>query len=284
MKRTGIFFHYQMGERLSDFPQLLGPTLNEPNVLLYDAFYPFKPRSEYDLDPVGEEQLLEVHSGAMVEQVKRSGYYQTAVLSAGGTVQAAQRIWEGDIDNAFVFTGCGDHHAGRDSFGGWCYFNGAALAVTELRRRYGASRFAIVDTDAHHGDGTWDIFKDDEDLLYVCFCGMGTVERNNKVNVHVPYYTSDADYLEKVEQEFAPRARRFRPEAIFWNWGYDGTQGEYGDMGLTPDVHHQLARTFKAVADEACGGRLIVVLCGGSGKGTANYAIPRIIRRLAELE
>ena len=38
-----------------------------------------------------------------------------------------------------------------------------------------------------------------------------------------------------------PRARAFQPEAVFWNWGYDGTSGDYGDLGLTPDVHEAIA-------------------------------------------
>ncbi|MBI2854979.1 MAG: hypothetical protein HYX87_08715 [Chloroflexi bacterium] len=284
MKRTGIFFHYQMGGRLSSFPELLGPSLSAPNVMLCDAFYPLKPRSEYELDPVNEQQLLRVHSRHLIEEVKRSGYYLTAVLSAGGTVQAAERIWRGDIDNAFVFTGVGDHHSGRDFFGGWCYLNGAAAAIAELRSSYGACRFAIVDTDAHHGDGTWDIFKDDGDMLYVCFCGMASREVNGKVNVHVPDGVTDAAYLRLMEEQFVPRARLFRPEAIFWNWGYDGTTGEYGDMGLSPDVHRRLACLFKSVADEVCQGRLVVVLCGGHSREVADYAIPQVINCLAGLE
>lgn len=284
MKRTGVFFHYQTGERLSGFPELLAETLGKPNVLFCDAFYPLKPRSELDLDPVPEDLLLQVHTRRLVEEVKHSPYYLTALLSAGGTVQAAQRMWRGDIDNAFVFTGSGDHHAGRDFCGGWCYFNGVALAVAELRRSYGARRFAIVDTDAHHGDGTWDLFSKDEDVLYTCFCGAPDEEANGKVNISIPWTASDADYLAVVRRELAPRVRRFRPESLFWNWGYDGTLGEYGGMGLTPGVHLELARLFKGLADEVCHGRLIVVLCGGHGKETADLAIPGIVSHLAELD
>ena len=284
MRRTGIFFHYQMGGRLRDFPHLLGPILSQPNIFLYDAFYPLKPRSNYELEPVSRDLILEVHTESLVQQVEQTGYYQTAVLSAGGTVQAVQRIWEGDIDNAFVFTGSGDHHAGRDFFGGWCYFNGAAMAVAEMRRSHGVSRFAVVDTDPHHGDGTWDIFRDDPDILYVCFCGGESREENSKVNVPVVPHTSDESYLRQVQEEFLPRIRKFCPEVVFWNWGYDGTQGEYGDIGLTPDVHFRLARLFKKVTEEVCEGKLIVVLCGGHSREVANHAIPRIVTVLGEAD
>lgn len=284
MIRTGIFFYYQQGERLRDFPQLLREALSHHNVYLYDAFYPSKPKAAYELEPVPRDLLLRVHSQRMIEAVEKIPYYQAALYSAGGTVQAAEKIWTSEIDNAFVFTGCGDHHAGKNSFGGWCYLNGAALAIAKLRQEHGATRFAIVDTDAHHGDGTWDIFQDDLEVLYVCFCGAGFMDRNNKANITVPYYAPDEDYLRIVEQEFVPRCQSFRPELLFWNWGYDGTIGDYGDMGLSPGCHLKLARVFKSMADSVCQSKLVVVLCGGHSRATANYAIPQIISCLAELD
>ena len=53
-------------------------------------------------------------------------------------------------------------------------------------------------------------------------------ERNNKINVPVPRKVSDEEYLELVRESFIKGAKAFAPEAIFWTWGYDGTQGEYG--------------------------------------------------------
>ena len=169
--RTGIFFYYQKGERLKDFPQALSGIFEQENVFYYDAFYPLKPLSSFDLDPISTETLYKVHSPEMVEQIRRTGNFEGALLSATGTVRAGEGIWKGEIDNAFVFTGYGDHHAGSNFFSGGCYFNGAAIAIQELRNRFEVKRFAIIDTDAHHGDGTWEIFGTDPNVLYVCFCG-----------------------------------------------------------------------------------------------------------------
>jgi acetoin utilization deacetylase AcuC-like enzyme len=279
---TGIFFHYQDGERLRDFPEALEGILSRDNVRFYDAFYPLKPPSAFEIEPISIEDILAVHSRDMVERVRRSAAFEGALLSASGTVAAATRMWRGEIDNAFVFTGYGDHHAGRDSFGRGCYFNGAAIAIHHLRQRFQAERFAIIDTDAHHGDGTWEIFSDDPDVLYMCLCSGGYEERNNKVNVQVPWRTSDGEYLRLVRNSFLPEAKAFKPQAIFWNWGYDGTQGDYGDMGLSLNLHAQLAREIKRVADQTCQGRLIVVLCGGSRRDLARQIIPQVIRALAD--
>ena len=81
----------------------------------------------------------------------------------------------------------------------------------------------------------------------------------------------------KAEENFLSRSRAFQPEAIFWNWGYDGTQGDYGDIGLTSEAHIRLAQTLRRAADHLCQGRLVVVLCGGGRRDLARRLIPQII-------
>lgn len=281
MKRTGVFFTYFLGERLRDFPEALAGILDKDNVFYYDAFYSSRDGLFY-IEPVSEELLLKVHSISAVEAVQRSGDYEAALYGASGTVQAAREIWAGRLDNAFIFTSFGDHHAGRNFYGGMCYFNGAALAIAALREQ-GARRFCIVDTDAHHADGTRDIFAHDPEVLHICFCYSNHSDSNNNVDIAIPYQTTDAQFMTRLEQEFVPRALDFKPELIFWEYGYDATSGEYGDKGLSPDIHPQICRRIKAVADQVCQGRLVTILCGGSGRRVASYTIPRIIDCLAEI-
>ena len=77
-----------------------------------------------------------------------------------------------------------------------------------------------MDTDAHHADGTRDIVAGDENVLHVCFCNMDYDDRYHKVDVAIPYHTSDADYLAKVRQEFIPRwnevASKYGIKMLFW--------------------------------------------------------------------
>jgi acetoin utilization deacetylase AcuC-like enzyme len=278
-KRTGIFSPCFDGERLADFPQALSGILDRENVFYYDGVYQ-EGSNIYFLNAVPDELLLRVHTRDMVEKVKKTGLYECALYSAVATVQAAEEIHQGHIDNAFAFTGSGDHHAGRDFFGGMCYFNGAALAISALREK-GMKRFAIVDTDSHHADGTRDIFQHDKDVLHVCFCYQDYKDEYNNIDVAIPSITSDDYYLAKMRQVFVPAVTEFRPELIFWELGYDATRGEYGDKGLTGDCHLGFARIIKAVADDVCWGRLIAILCGGSGRSMATYIIPRVIAHLA---
>ena len=266
---------------MRDFPQALAGILDKGNVSFYDAVYSSRDGLYY-LEPLSEELLLKVHSQNMMQKVKMTNDYEAALYSAGGTVQAAAEIWQGKNDNAFVFTSFGDHHAGRNFHGGMCYFNGAALAITALKEK-GVKRFAIVDTDCHHADGTRDIFGSDESVLHVCLCYQDYLDNHNNVDVRIPYRTSDEEYLSKMRQEFVPRVVAFKPEYIFWEFGYDATLGEYGDKDLTRDCHVKLAELIKGVADKVCHGRLITILCGGSSRAIATYTIPRIINCLAEL-
>jgi acetoin utilization deacetylase AcuC-like enzyme len=220
----------------------------------------------------------------MVEQVKQTGSYEGVLYSVSGTLSAAEKVCLGKITNAFVFTGYGDHHAGRNFFGGGCYFNGAAIAAHIIKKTYSVKRIAVIDTDAHHGDGSWDIFENNPDVLYLCFCSGRSYEKNKNVNINVPNNINDKNYLDLAEKAFEKHINPHEPEIIFWNWGYDGTIGDYGDIGLTPEFHSMLALKIRRLAEEVCAGRLITVLCGGSRRDFAYKLIPKIIKVLAHLE
>ena len=281
IKRTGVFLPYFQGERLKDFPLALTDILDKDGITYYDGRYNSTALA-YHITAATDDLLLKVHSKDMVERVKGTGYYEAAVYSAGGVVQAAGEIFNNNIDNAFVFTGFGDHHAGRDFFGGWCYLNSAAIAIHELQKKFNAERFSVIDTDAHHGDGSWEIFEKDPKVQYICFCSAPYEKKEQNVNIHLPYSIDDESYISLVKDSFQKYIKPFQPELIFWNWGYDGTIGDYGDMGLTPDFHILLAEEMKKFSCEVCCGKLVVVLCGGSRRDLAKRLIPHIIKVLAE--
>jgi len=96
-KRIGIFLPHFQGERLCDFPQALANILDEEKIHYYDGVYHVANGINY-VRPVTEDTLLKVHSGEMVNLVKRSGHFEAALYSAGGTVQAAEEIYRGNID------------------------------------------------------------------------------------------------------------------------------------------------------------------------------------------
>jgi acetoin utilization deacetylase AcuC-like enzyme len=287
---TGIFYHpsfsrrsyLTQGSRLQHFPAALSTLLTDPRYRLYES------------PPLETEWILRVHSAELLEEVKLDALCSTAWHSAGGVVLAAEKIALKEIHNAFAFIGTGGHHSGHDFFGGYCCFNDVVIAMALLRERHGIRRFALLDTDAHHGDGTRALVKNDPDILHVCVCSSAySSPDGTKVDVRAPQRTwfsparsSSPDindlYVQTATQAFAPRVRQFQPEFVFWYFGFDTHQGDYGDLGLTRPAYVQLATMVRGLATEWCSGRLEVVLGGGSRSDIARELIPPIITSLQE--
>ncbi|HOV87540.1 MAG TPA: hypothetical protein PLM79_14345 [Syntrophobacteraceae bacterium] len=282
---TGIFYHpsfsrrsyLTQGSRLRHFPRVIEPLLRDPRFRLFES--PMVP----------EDLLLRVHSAQLIREVDRDPLCSTGRRSAGGVVLAGETVARGEIRNAFAFIGAGGHHSGRTFFGGSCCFNDVVLAVQHLRDLDLLHRFAILDTDAHHGDGTRQLVEADPDVLHVCVC-HDTYESRDGTKVDVPApspydrfsnreVSSDVDFLyaDAALSAFEPRVRRFRPDLIFWYFGFDTHRGDYGDLGLSGTCYTIIADRMKELAEELCSGRLEVVLGGGSRSDIARDVIPPIL-------
>ncbi len=197
------------------------------------------------------------------------------------------RVAAGELANAFCFIGAGGHHAGRNFFGGYCCFNDVVIALRQARRIGRLRRIAILDTDAHHGDGTRDLVEADPDVLHVCICGMNySSPDGTKVDLAAPdswdlEVSADQAYLDLVRTAFPPRVERFHPDLIVWYFGFDTHQGDYGDLGLTSVAFQGIADLVLETAGRTCGGKLLVVLGGGSRTDLATALIPPVIAKLA---
>ena len=198
------------------------------------------------------------------------------------------RVGAGELCNAFCLIGAGGHHAGRNFFGGYCCFNDVVIAMRQARRVGRLRRVAILDTDAHHADGTRDLVAEDSETLHVCICDtIYTSADGMKVDVAAPTPSAldgsaDRAYLDLVRAAFPHRAREFHPDLVVWYFGFDTHRGDYGDHGLTSVAFLGLAVLAHDVAREVCGGKLLVVLGGGSRRDLARALIPPIIARLTE--
>ena len=108
--------------------------------------------------------------------------WRSIVRSAHAAVAAADAVLAGDALSYALCRPSG-HHAHADRAGGFCYVNNSAVAAARLRRKYG--RVAVLDIDAHHGDGTQHIFYDRADVL--------TVSTHADTAGQFPWYTGYAD-------------------------------------------------------------------------------------------
>ena len=189
----------------------------------------------------------------------------------------------GELARAFCFIGAGGHHAGKDTFWGACCFNDVVIALRHVREISPLRRFAIVDTDAHHGDGTRQLIKDDPEVLHLCFCGDDFHSPDGtKIDVDVYQVGREADpdkeYLAAV-QAHLPKVVSFQPDLLVWSYGFDTHRNDYGSIGLTEKVYFQICQLMVETAANL-GTPLQVVLGGGSLAALATATIPGIIRRL----
>jgi acetoin utilization deacetylase AcuC-like enzyme len=275
---TGVSFHEKfrgkewliIGDKFRNFPHVMKRVLSLPQVK------PFTPQM------VSEDLLLKIHTTGFVQKLKKAWYCEGALYSVGGCVEATERILSGELTNALVFTVAAGHHAERDSAWGGTYASCAGPAFFNAREKLGPKRFAILDTDRHHGNGTRDIFLHDDDVLHVCLCHWDRIEGDGlKICINTAYPTTDEAYMEVVKAEFMPRARAFEPDMILHNLGHDTCQLDYGDLGLTQEFFPRLAREIKGFAGEICKGRYLVLTHGGQRADVAEYIFPKIVEILA---
>ena len=278
MKRTGIFYHQLIGKRhiplamgLKDGLQALEKEgiFKEPSVSLIEP------------EPVSEGLILKVHTKSWIDEVKRSGYYETSLYSLGGLVQASEKVLEGEIDNALVFVGVGGHHAHRDHAWGGCYFNLIAVAIESIRGRFGAHRFAVIDTDSHHANGTIEIYQSDEEVLYICFCEYGTL--TGKTKVCLPQADSDEEFVQRISREIPWRISEFKPDLVYWVCGLDTHRDSYGTGKLTERCYPEQAKLIKEVADKFCRGKLVMRLICNAPPYVCEYVAPKLVNCFAEL-
>ena len=252
-----------------------------------------------ETEAVTNKLLLEVHSGRYIEQIRSfcehgggyvdddtylsPGSYVAATSSAGGAVKACRDVLKGEFRNAFVLTRPPGHHAGRDGLAlnadstGFCVFNNAALAARYLLNQ-GLKRVALVDLDAHHGNGTQEIFYGDPRVLYVgihedsgFFPFSGSIEEVGEnegegftVNMPLHRGSGDGDYLVFLREIVSPILIQYHPEFILISLGFDAHKLDpLADLKLSSSGYLRLVDAMKRMAEQQCEGRLILFLEGG---------------------
>lgn len=254
------------------------------------------------------EQLLRVHSVAHVEHLKRSSpelgivhidpdtamcphTWQAALRSAGAGVMAVDLVMAGEVENAFCAVRPPGHHAERASVMGFCFLNNIAVAVAHALAVHKLSRVAIVDFDVHHGNGTEDCFKGNEQVLMVStfqhpffpYCGADAPAAN-MLNVPLAAGTDGEEFRMVVSDVWLPRLREFKPEMIFISAGFDAHyEDEMGNMKLLEKDFAWVTEQIKRVADECAQKRIVSMLEGGYSLSSLARSVAAHLRVLAAL-
>ena len=197
-----------------------------------------------------------------------AGTADAALHSAGLVVQAVRDVMAGDASKAFCLVSPGGHHAEAEMAQGFCFFNHVALGATVLD----SSRVAVMDFDAHHGNGTQSLFWNRQDRLLVDVHEetprSGTPDETgahgNILNLSLSHGSGSAAFRQVIETMALPKLREFKPDLLMISAGFDGHADDpLGTLGYQLDDYFWAGRQLARCADAVCGGRLVAVLEGG---------------------
>jgi acetoin utilization deacetylase AcuC-like enzyme len=242
------------------------------------------------------DQLRRVHTQGLIDFVKlvsRQGggtldsgdtyatvdSFDLARYAAGACCLAVDHILQGRAHNGFALVRPPGHHAEIDHAGGFCLFNNIALAARHAQMAHGLERIFVLDFDVHHGNGTQDIFYEDDSVLFASmhlyapffYPGVGSLHevgtRRGKgytINIPFPPGVGDMGYLRIWQQVLVPLVRRFRPQMILVSTGFDAHwQDPLAMAALSLTGYALLVRSIIELAQEICRGQLLFVLEGG---------------------
>jgi acetoin utilization deacetylase AcuC-like enzyme len=202
---------------------------------------------------------------------------QAALHAAGAGVQASRLVLDGEVSSAFCCVRPPGHHAGRNRAMGFCVFNNIAVAASHLVEEEGLARVAIVDWDVHHGNGTEEMFIDDDRVLYISlhqyphYPGTGHSSttgtgrgRGYTINIPMTAGGGDREYLAAFRDRILPALDDFVPEFILVSAGFDGhAEDPLAGMTVTSSGYGAMTALTKASAEKHCHGRIVSFLEGG---------------------
>ena len=197
-----------------------------------------------------------------------------ATLDAVGSIIAAiDGVQNKEFKNAFCAVRPPGHHAEKNKAMGFCIYNNVAVGAYYLLEKYKLSKVAIIDFDVHHGNGTQDIFYNNEKVLYISthqfpyYPGSGTEQEkgkyNNVFNIPLPAGTNSEEYLNAYEFVLK-KIKDFKPEFILFSAGFDAHKDDpLAQLQLKSDDFYQLTKRTLELSKSCCSGKVVSILEGG---------------------
>ena len=197
-----------------------------------------------------------------------------ATLDAvGSIISAIDGVQNKDFKNAFCAVRPPGHHAERKKAMGFCIYNNVAVGANYLINKYKLNKVAIIDFDVHHGNGTQDIFYDNEKVVYISthqypyYPGSGTEKEkgkyNNIFNIPLPAGTTSEEYLNAYELVLK-KIKEFRPEFILLSAGFDAHKDDpLAQLQLESKDFYNITKRTLELSKQYCDGKVVSILEGG---------------------
>ena len=249
-------------------------------------------------DRASERVLRTFHSRKYIDEIKRRsvtgegyldsdtpafrGMFDVARTVVDASTEAVRIVLKGEVDRSFNVVG-GLHHAMKERGSGFCIFNDVAIAISYALEKRSVEKTLYVHIDAHHGDGVFYNFYEDERVWIVdvhqdgktLFPGTGFEwetgggkAKGTKRNFSLPPFSGDEELM-KAMRETSRIAMKVKPEMIMLQAGADGIVGDpLADLRYSVKAHSRFIKEMRDIADEFCEGRL--AFFGGGGYNVEN--------------
>jgi acetoin utilization deacetylase AcuC-like enzyme len=219
------------------------------------------------------------------------GTWRAMLRAAGAAVLATDLVLERRVASAFCCVRPPGHHATRDHAMGFCFFNNVAIGAMHALEVHALERVAIVDFDVHHGNGTEEIFSDDDRALMVSvfqhpyYPYSGTEHpAANMANVPLAAGAGGAALRDAVEKVWMPAIERFEPQMFFFSAGFDAhVEDDMAGLRFTDEDYAWVTRRMVELANRYAGGRTVSLLEGGYALSALGRSAVEHIRALAGL-
>lgn len=222
------------------------------------------------------------------------GSIEAAEVAAGSAIAAVEAVFSGDASSAFAICRPPGHHAEPVRARGFCLFNNVAVAAAHALEVVGCERVLIIDWDAHHGNGTQDIFWASPDVMFFdthraspFYPGSGGLDEvgaglgeGYTINVPLPGETGDLGMMRAFREVLVPAANWFKPDLILVSAGFDPHRLDMC-LNLSYDGFRHMTRCVQDLAATHCDGRLAMVLEGGYHLESLSHGVHAVLETLA---
>ena len=233
------------------------------------------PQSYLDeiFEMIPDEGLVGVEKEPYADTLLCKNSKEAILRACGAGLGASKDLLDGDLKRIFCAVRPPGHHAETARVNGFCFINNAAVAARYLLTKHDIDRVAILDFDVHHGNGTQEIFYNDESVLYgsihqhPLFPGTGhESERGvgNIFNAPIQSGTKSEDFLKAFDEKILKNVDAFEPDVIIISAGFDAHKRDpLAAINLDSEDYYSLTRAIVELANRHSNGRVISFLEGG---------------------
>jgi len=239
---------------------------------------------------ISDEIIKNTHDAKYIDLVKNSfpskgffsldgdtiispGSKEATFDAAGSIIAAIDGVQNKEFKNAFASVRPPGHHCNQNKAAGFCILNNVAIGAKYLLNKYKYKKIAIIDFDVHHGNGTQDIFYENENVLFISthqypyYPGSGSEQEkgkfNNVYNIPLPAGTNSEEYFNAFERALK-RLREFKPEFVLISAGFDAHKDDpLAQIKLETEDFYKITKRILETSKKFCNGKVVSILEGG---------------------